>query len=322
MAPDGDAARAGRARMHERVIRARDRTGLVVRTWGAAAGGYAAHRRRAPLVLCDGLGCDGFVWRYIIERFAGERTIVHVQYRGHGKSEVPRDLGSARLDVIIDDLALVLDETGVEGGVWLGHSMGVQVCLEVFRRERARVDGLGLLCGSFERPIDTWHHAFFADEEPPLGNRFMRRIFDRLTRNIIDRWSTVQPAWRALVSSDFAFDVTVNGELNPDLVQPGDFRPYMHHLAHMDMRVFATLARDLSQHSARDVLPLVDVPTLVVGGGRDRFAPLWISEEMARLIPGAVLMPLVQGSHTAPIEEPRLVERALVKLLERVDARP
>ena len=308
MAPDGTRDDGG-----ERMIRARDGTLLSVRTW-------AGDPSKTPLVLCDGLGCDGYVWPYLLKRFVGERPIIHMHWRGHGKSEVPDDLESVRVPVLVDDLARVLDETGVRGGVWVGHSMGVQVCLEGFRLARDRVQGLALMCGSFERPIDTWHHAFFPGDPAPFGNVVMRRVFTRMTSAVIEKWTSLEPFWKFLVASEFALGVTVRGELNPMLLHPPDFRPYMMHLAHMDMRVFARLAKDLAEHSARDLLPVIDVPTLIVGGGRDRFCPLWISEEMHRQIPGSELLPLVQGSHCAPIEEPRIVERHVVKLLERVDA--
>src|SRR4051812_34943557 len=153
-----------------------DGSRLFVRTWDAP-NVDDTNGALAPLVLCDGLGCDGFVWRYIIERFAGERRIVHVHHRGHGKSDVPHDVSTVTLANVVDDIVYVLDDVGVESGVWLGHSMGVQVALEGFRRANDRVIGLGLLCGSFERPIDTWHHAFFEDDDAPLENRLMRRAF-------------------------------------------------------------------------------------------------------------------------------------------------
>lgn len=298
----------------ERMLLAKDGTELSVRTW-------RGDPNKTPLVLCDGLGCDGFIWPYLLQRFVGERPIIHMHYRGHGKSAVPSDMQSVRLPVLVDDLARALQDTGIAGGVWLGHSMGVQVCLEAFRLERARVQGLALLCGSFEHPIDTWHHAFFAGEPAPLGNLVMRRVFTRVTSTVIENWSSLAPLWRRFISSEFAFDATVQGELNPMLLRAADFRPYMKHLAHMDMRVFARLAKDLAVHSAGDLLATIDVPTLIVGGGRDRFCPLWLSEEMHRRIPDSRLLPLVQGSHCAPLEEPRIVERHLVELLERVDAR-
>lgn len=318
MAPEGTPWSLSDARVPpavERIVRARDGTRLSVRTWAAHPGVV----ERTPLVLCDGLGCDGYVWPYLLQRFAGERPIVHVHYRGHGKSDVPTDLESVRVAQLVEDMGVILDDTGIQRGVWLGHSMGVQVCLEGFRLARDRVAGLALLCGSFERPIDTWHHAFFPGDPAPFGNVFMRKYFSSITSGVIEKWTRLQPFWRMLVASEFALGVTVRGELNPVLLNAEDFRPYMRHLAHMDMRVFARLARDLAEHSARDLLPTIDVPTLVVGGGRDRFCPLWISEEMHSLIPTSELLPLVQGSHCAPLEEPRIVERHIVRLLDRVD---
>ncbi|MBI1947002.1 MAG: alpha/beta hydrolase [Deltaproteobacteria bacterium] len=295
----------------ERELFADDGTRLIVRAWHEGTG--------TPLILCDGLGCDGYIWKYVERRFAGERPLLHLQYRGHGRSQVPNDLDTLKVEVIVDDLARALDHAGLTGGVWLGHSMGVQVALEAFRRLPERVHGLALLCGACERPIDTWHHAAFADEEAPFGNRLMQRIFDGLSRGVIDNWRVLRPVWQRLLRSETAYRLAVNGELNPELVRPDDFRPYLLHLAEMDMRVFARLARDLSEHSARDVLPDIDVPTLVVGGGRDRFAPLWVIEELHGHIPEAELLPLVLASHAAPIEEPRLIERALERLLQRVD---
>ena len=295
----------------EKTLTARDGTQLIVRSWLEGEG--------APLILCDGLGCDGYIWKYVERRFAGERPLFHLQYRGHGRSDVPRDLDTIRVEVIVEDLAHALDDAGLQGGVWLGHSMGVQVALEAFRRLPDRVHGLALLCGACERPIDTWHHAVFPDDHAPFGNRVMQRIFDGLSRGVIDHWSKLRPVWQRLLRTDFAYRLAVTGELNPDLVRAEDFRPYLMHLAEMDMRVFARLARDLAEHSARDVLPAIDVPTLVVGGGRDRFAPRWVIEELHALIPDAEFLPLILGSHAAPIEEPRLIERALERLLQRVD---
>ena len=35
---------------------------------------------RAPVVLCDGIGCDGYVWRYL-RRDLSDRRLVHWHYR-------------------------------------------------------------------------------------------------------------------------------------------------------------------------------------------------------------------------------------------------
>lgn len=300
------------------VVDAADGTPLVVRRWSRGQG--------PTLVLCDGLGCDGYVWPYLLARFAGERPIFHMQWRGHGESGVPADLDSVRLRVIVDDLSAALARFGVTGDViLLGHSMGVPIALECWRaqiedRFSARICGLGLFCGVFENPIKTWHGPHAIDAMRPLGNVVMNLLFEQGSAGLINRWQTLSGFWKRLVKTDFAYQATVKGELNPAYVKEQDFRPYMDHLGRMDMRVFARLARDMRDHSARDVLSSIDVPTLVIGGARDKFAPPWISEEMHARIPDSDLLMMVEGSHTAPLEQPRLVERALLKLLGRIPA--
>ena len=298
------------------VVDADDGTALVVRRWTGGSG--------PTIVLCDGLGCDGYVWPYLLQRFMGERPFLHMQWRGHGESAVPKDLNSVRISVIVEDMSQVLSDFGVDDVVFLGHSMGVPVALECWRaftqqRFSAKISGMGLFCGVYEDPIKTWHGAHAQDAARPLANLVMNLIFEPGAQGIIGRWAQMSGLWKRLVRSDFAYNTTVNGELNPAYINERDFRPYMEHLGRMDMRVFAQLARDMHAHSAKDVLPTIHAPTLIVGGARDKFAPPWIAEEMHARIPDSELLLMVEGSHCAPIEQPRLVERAVLRLLQRVD---
>src|SRR5262245_31814406 len=45
-----------------------------------------------PVVLCDGLGCDGYIWKYIRPQLAERYHVVRWNYRGHGLSPVPASL--------------------------------------------------------------------------------------------------------------------------------------------------------------------------------------------------------------------------------------
>src|SRR5690606_7192483 len=110
-------------------------------------------------------------------------------------------------------------------------------------------------------------------------------------------------------------------ELNRRRIDSRDFWPYLQHIGSMDMRVFSALARALSVHSAADLLPKLEMPTLVIAGARDTFAPVWISEEMHRRIPGSEILVVRDGTHATPVEHPQLLNLRLEKFFrERVDA--
>ena len=268
---------------------------------------WTASGRGSPaVILCDGLGCDGFIWRYLGPALATRHRVVHWHYPGHGDSlpsQEPDALGIPRL---ADHLAAVLDAARLERAVVIGHSMGVQVALETHRRHRERLLGLVLVCGSPGHPLDTFHDTSLLRQALPL----LRRTADAVPRG-------VSALTRGLVRSGLALELALLLEVNARLVRREDLLPYFRHLTSMDPRLFVRAMQAASQHSAEDHLPAVDVPALVVAGDRDRFTPAWLSRRMALAIPGAELLLVAGGSHTTPLEVPERVQRTVEDFLRR-----
>src|SRR6185295_8719891 len=101
-----------------------------------------------------------------------------------------------------------------------------------------------------------------------------------------------------------SFAVAKLVEVNPALIKREDFVPYLDGIARVDPLLFLEMLTQASRHSARQILKQVAVPTLIVAGERDGFTPMALSRTMAEEIPGAELMVVEEGSHTAPIERP------------------
>jgi pimeloyl-ACP methyl ester carboxylesterase len=261
----------------------------------------------APAVLlCDGLGCDGFIWRYLEPALSQRHRVVHWHYPGHGRSPPPSETRAISIPRFADDAVAVLDAARVKRAVIIGHSMGVQVALEMHRRHRARVEALVLVCGSPGRPLDTFHDTTVLRSLLPL----LRKATEALPQG-------VSALTRAAVRSGLALQVALHFEVNPELVHREDLEPYFAHLLAMDPRLFLRTMQAASVHSAEDHLSAVDVPTLVVGGDRDHFTPPWLSRRMAQAIPDAELCMVSGGSHTTPLEAPELVDRAVADFLRR-----
>lgn len=264
------------------------------------------------LVLCDGVGCDGYVWKYFIPHFEDRYRLVHWHYRGHGRSGKPQDAADLGIEECAEDCRAVLDQVGTEGPVvLLGHSMGVQVILEFYHRYSDRVSALIPVTGSYGKAIDYVH-----------DSGMVKRLFPLLRYAASGRlrpWLT--RGWRRLVNSELAYWYSCTFEINEGLIRREDFFPYLEHLSRMDPEVFLRTLAGAARHTAEPYLSEIKVPTLIVAGEADQFTPYWLSRRMHAMIPNAQLLTLPMGSHTGAIELPELTNLRIDKFLAELEGK-
>lgn len=260
---------------------------------------------QTPVLLCDGIGCDGYVWRYL-KTDLGPRFGLHPHYRGHGRTAPPRDPTRVTIEDLADDVACVLDDALVDRAVLIGHSMGVQVALETYHRHADRVAGLVLVCGAPSHPLRTFRGSATMEELLPTVQKWIHRV-----PGVINRVT------RMVLPTRLAYEVASRLEIRRELVEPADFMPYLEGMARIDTRLFVAMLSAAGQHSAEAWLGSIDVPTLIVAGGRDGFTPPERSRAMAEAIPQAELLEIPNASHTAPIERPHLVDWTIRDFLHR-----
>jgi pimeloyl-ACP methyl ester carboxylesterase len=298
-------ALADRMRRPQRYATSPDRTRIA---WSSTGSGEPA------VLLTDGIGCAGFIWRRLAPALARRRRVLHWNYRGHGASDPPRDPDRATVDDCIADLLAVLDAAGERRVVVAGHSMGVQIALEAHRRAPGRVAGLLLLCGAPGRVLDTFH-------DTPVLKKVLPFV-----RAAIDRWPRLaRSAFRAIVTGDVAMDYALAFEVNRALVRREDLERYFDDLGQVDPAVFVRLLESAAAHDVTPHLPRIGVPTLVVAGERDGFTPMRLSVAMHEAIPGSELLVLPGGTHVGPLEHPEIVSekvRAFLGGLRRRVRRP
>lgn len=286
---------------------AEDGTRLFVRTMPARD---SANKLGVSVVFCDGILCDGFIWKYLWPGLAEVCDVTHWHYRGHGRSAPPVD--NARIDIAAHatDLKSVRDAfLGDKPCVIIGHSMGTQVALESWRRYPENVKGIVLVCGSYGKVTQSFRGVPILDMILPK----LMDIVDKQPDIVRAIWSRIPPEM-ALRAALLARDV------DPSHVRREDMLPYLKHMTHVDFPMFLRMLRAAGDHSAEEWLNEVDVPVLIVAGEKDTFTPASLSESMAERIPGSELLMVTGGSHVAPIEQPDLVGARIRAFVERVAA--
>lgn len=252
------------------------------------------------LVLCDGIGCDGFIWAHLIDHFCPDVRILRWHYRGHGRSGAPDDRDGLRLERLAADLNEIHRALDLPPGIIAGHSMGVQLSLEYYRQSPDQCTALVLLCGSYGRPMSTFQGTDLGETILPL------------LQSAVD-WSpgTAKLLWSSILPTELSYRLAQATEINGQRVRRADFMPYLEHASRLDPRIFLSMLAHAAEHDCEDMLETIEVPTLIVAGGLDGFTPGDLSRHMQEAIPRGELYNIPEGTHTAPIEFPEALNAQL-----------
>lgn len=261
------------------------------------------------VVLCDGIACEGFIWRYLHPALTPGHRVIHFNYRGHGRSGPPLDPERVGVEDHARDLHRVLAHAGVDRAVIIAHSMGTQVALEAWRQRPDAVAGMVLICGSYGLITRTFHGSDLLAVALPRAIELQRR-YPGLMRALWSRGPVGLSMWFARVL----------GEVDALRLRSEDLAPYFEHVVRLEPGMFLRMLSAAGAHTAEDLLPDVTAPTLVVAGERDTFTPVRYAEQMARQIPDARFLRLDGASHTAPLEQPERLQSEVLRFLAEVYA--
>jgi pimeloyl-ACP methyl ester carboxylesterase len=234
---------------------------------------YERKGKGSPLILLHGWPSNSREWRRQIDALSDEFTVVAWDAPGAGRSSDPPE--RFRLADWADCLAAFIDALGLGRPHVAGLSFGGGLALELYRRHPATPRALVL----------TSAYAGWAGSLPPEVVRERLQLMLRNCDLPSDRWA---PAWiRTLLTEEASEDMV--GEL---MLIASEFHPAATRVA---MRAFA-------EADLRDVLPRIDVPTLLLYGDRDVRAPKQVWEPLHSGIRRSKLVLIPEVGHMIDIE--------------------
>jgi pimeloyl-ACP methyl ester carboxylesterase len=244
-----------------------------------------------PLVLLHGYVGDGpATWREQIEGLADEFTIVAWDAPGAGRSsDPPESLGMAGY---ADCLARFVEVLGLENPHVAGLSFGGALALAFYRRHPAVARSLILASayagwtGSLPAEVaeQRLQQALVLADLPPeeFAGALLPTMFSK---------ATPLESVNEFGASMLAF-------------HPAGFR---------------AMAR-ASAEDLRDVLPEVQVPTLLVYGDQDERAPLTVGHSLHAALPNSTFVVLSGAGHVCNVEAPEEFNGAVRSFLRTVAA--
>lgn len=268
---------------------------------------YQVRGRGPAVVLANGLGGTYRAFRHVYSLLGERYRIVCWDYRGLFGSRIPRDRATLTVEHQCRDLERLLALLSVDRAVLIGWSMGVQVIFEYFRERRDQVAGL---CGI----NGTAGLAF----QSVLSSRMVSSVLPAILRLGRRQAGLIGRSSERVMASALALPTLIRLGLVSATVDREAFVDVARAFAGMDWDVYLETLHRLERHDAWDVLPTVDVPTLMISGDRDLLTPAATAERIHRAVAGSRLVIIPGGTHYTPVEYPAQIGQALLGLLARV----
>lgn len=234
-----------------------------------------------PVILIHGAGSSHQVWPAEIRRLPGQRVLA-VDLAGHGKSSgVAQQSIRAHTDQMVDFLAAM----GLYQAVFVGHSMGGAIAIDLAVRHPTHVAGLGLISTGAYLGVDP---GFLSNLANPLtvptalahfaGRAFGRQCSPPLSERCLRLLRETRPS-----------------------------------VLYADWRACA-------QFDQREAVTRIEAPAWVIAGSEDQITPLAYAHFLADRIPAARLQVIPGAGHMAFLEQPGKVAQGLMQFLNALSA--
>ena len=273
---------------------------------------YRVHgpRGATPILTAHGLVSSVQHWPFFTRHYAASRQVLSWEYRGHGGQPPLEDVSHVGVPQFADDAHAVWRAARLPPAVVVGLSFGVQVALELWRRHREAVRALVLICGTAGHPLDR------VSSSPAL-----RRGIAQVLRALGQARPVAAPVLALLrsrpgtwLAREAAF---VSGGAHRDSCPREVLDELFAHVGQLAPELIAATFAAYVEHDAFDVLPTIDVPTLIVAGDRDQLTPVATAERMQHAIAGSELVVFPGHTHLVQVEQPAEVHAAIDRFLAK-----
>jgi len=238
--------------------------------------GYRRAGSGAPLVLLHGGPGNGREWCAQLEGLSDEFTVVAWDMPGTGHSNDPP--ADWRPRDYAECLAAFIDALGLQRPHLLGLSFGSGLALELYRW-RPEIPRSLILASAY---------AGWSGSLTPEMVAQRKASMRQMTELNPDSWAT---AW---------LPTLLSAEARPEIVeQLRGILAEFHPAAQREL-----VESGWAEHDARDVLPTIAVPTLLLYGERDVRSPRPVAEQLHAAIPGSRLVFIASAGHLVSMEVP------------------
>lgn len=256
---------------------------------------------RPVLVLNYGLVCSNHHWKFQTDFFDNKnyQILIH-DYRGHFQSSGANNIKNITFPQMAKDIADLCSFLKIEKAIMLGHSMGVNICLQLAKDFPALVQGMVLISGTFINVKDVMFDTNLMEFIAPIANLGLEKYPE-----------TFKKIWSASGMNPLVREIIHTTGFNKGKVSKEFIEIYLNRVGQLGADVFFQLFNEMTKQNIIGSLEQMTMPTLVIGGEKDNVIPNHLQRTLANLIPNSETYFLVNGSHVPQADFPEMINERI-----------
>lgn len=263
---------------------------------------------RPVLVFNYGLVCSNHHWKFQTEYFdkLGYQVLIH-DYRGHFQSTGIHDIKKITFPQLAQDVHDLCQYLGIKKAVMLGHSMGVNICLQLAKDFPQLVQGMVLISGTFMPVMDVMFDTNLMEFLSPIltsGLKKYPEVFKKI-------WDTngMNPLVREIIHST---------GFNKQKVSREFIEIYINRVGQLGPEMFFQLLSEMTKQNISSSLDNMKMPALVIGGHKDNVIPNHLQRTLATLLPHSETYFFPTGSHVPQADFPDMINERIDLFIKSV----
>ncbi len=242
-----------------------------------------------PVLFLHGLGSSSGGWVLQRDVFAAQHQVILVDARGHGRSSKPP--GPYSIPMFAADIVGLLDRLAMTAVHVVGLSLGGMIGFQMAVDFPARVKSLTVINSGPEL----------------VAHNLKERLFIWQRKLLLNTLSMEK------------IGQTIGGRLFPEPGQAAYKDMFVAEFVKNDKAAYKATTNALFGWSVRDRIGQIQCPVLALASDQD-YTPVATKEAYVAEIPNARLVVIENSRHAAPIDQPGVVNTAVLEFLAEVES--
>ena len=225
----------------------------------------------------------------------GHPILLH-DYRGHYQSSGIDRIEAITFENLASDLFEITQTLNINHLTLIGHSMGVNVCLEYAKRFPDQVEKMVLIAGTIIPVFNIMLNSNTIDFVNPIARKLLKKFpkaFDKL--------------WKTGGKNPLVKKIISDGGFNMDEVPKEYIELYVNKLGSLGPEIFFQLINEMHDHDILSFIHDIKAPALIIGGDQDKVIPNFLQRLLHKELAHSSLYIIRNGSHVPQVDFPDLV---------------